>query len=173
MPTASQSRAYWDRLLRPILDAVGDSRSRPCLTGLHGGTTGFALTLLADQAPNKSWLIVTGSDEAAERLYEDLQFFHAMLGLSPEALALFPEWETLPYEATPPHVELIARRMQTLHRLVGVGGARVPVAGDPLPGSVQRVWGATGDGPSPAQMEQVRIVLVTSVPALIQLLLPS
>ena len=92
MPTASQSRAYWDRLLRPILDAVGDSRSRPCLTGLHGGTTGFALTLLADQAPNKSWLIVTGSDEAAERLYEDLQFFHAMLS---RGVALAPG----PYEA--------------------------------------------------------------------------
>ncbi|MBI4401678.1 MAG: hypothetical protein HY581_08605 [Nitrospirae bacterium] len=30
---------------------------------------------------------------------------------------------------------------------VGVGGARGPVAGDPLPGCVQRVWGATGDGP--------------------------
>jgi len=105
---------------------------------------------------------VTGSDEAAERLYEDLQFFHAMLGLSPEALALFPEWETLPYEATPPHVELIARRMQTLHRLVSMRGARLPVVSA----------SATGDGPSPAHMEQARIVLVTSVPALIQLLLP-
>ena len=103
--------------------------------------------LLADQAQNKSWLIVTASDEAAERLYEDLQFFHAMLGLSPEALALFPEWETLPYEATPPHVELIARRMQTLHRLMGMRRARVPVASA----------GATGDGSSPAQMEQARI----------------
>ena len=50
---------------------------------------GFALTLLADQTQNKSWLVVTASDEAAERLHEDLQFFHAMLGLSPEALALF------------------------------------------------------------------------------------
>src|SRR5207249_3688925 len=123
---------------------------------------GFALTLLADQAQSKSWLVVTASDEAAERLYEDLQFFHAMLGLSPGALALFPEWETLPYEATPPHVELIARRMQTLHRLVGMRRAQVPVA----------PAGATGDGSSPAQMEQARIVLVTSVPALIQLLLP-
>ncbi len=40
-----------------------------------------------------------------------------MQGLSTEPLALFPEWETLPYEATPPHVELVARRMRTLHRL--------------------------------------------------------
>jgi len=152
---------YWDQLLRPVLDSLRDNRSRPCVIGPHGSTAAFALTLLTSNAPT-SWLIVTASDEAAERLYEDLQFFHAMLGLSPEALALFPEWETLPYEATPPHVELIARRMKTLHRLVGAGEARVPAASA----------GATGDGLSPAQMGQARAVLVTSVPALIQRLLP-
>ncbi|MBI4400594.1 MAG: transcription-repair coupling factor [Nitrospirae bacterium] len=133
---------YWDQFLRPILDALRDHRQRPCLTGLHGSTTAFALTLLAKgrvgAGGGKSWLIVTASDEDAERLYDDLRFFYAMLGLSPEALALFPEWETLPYEATPPHVELIARRMRTLHRLT----------------------------------ERGRTVLVTSVPALIQRLLP-
>src|SRR3989442_14949590 len=101
--------------------------------------TGFSLTLLARGLSDSSWLIVTATDEAAERLYDGLRFFHAMLGLSPEALALFPEWETLPYESTPPHVELIARRMRTLHRLVGSvarpGGSRQggggPVAADP------------------------------------------
>ena len=152
---------YWDQLLRPVLDSLRDNRSKPCVIGPHGSTAAFALTLLTSNAPT-SWLIVTASDEAAERLYEDLQFFHAMLGLSPEALALFPEWETLPYEATPPHVELIARRMKTLHRLVGAGEARVPRASA----------GATGDGLSPAQMGQARAVLITSVPALIQRLLP-
>jgi len=39
------------------------------------------------------------------------------MGLPAESLALFPEWETLPYESTAPHVGLIARRMTTLHRL--------------------------------------------------------
>src|SRR5439155_1039067 len=110
--------------------------------------TGFSLTLLARELADTSWLIVTATDEAAERLYEDLRFFHAMLGLSSEALALFPEWETLPYESTPPHVELIARRMRTLHRLVGAG-------------------------PPPPQMERSRTTLVTSVPALVQRLLPA
>jgi len=154
----SPTTPYWDQILRPVLDALRHNQGRPCLTGLHGSTTAFVLTLLArgpvgaggasgtrpaGDGPlpaqmNKSWLIVTASDESAERLYDDLRFFHAMLDLSEDALALFPEWETLPYEATPPHVELIARRMRTLHRLA----------------------------------ERSRSVLVTSVPALVQRLLP-
>lgn len=83
-------------------------------------------------------MIITATDESAERLYDDLRFFHAVLGLSAEPLALFPEWETLPYEPTPPHVDLIARRMRTLHRLV----------------------------------EQAPTLLVTSVPAAVQRLMP-
>jgi transcription-repair coupling factor (superfamily II helicase) len=40
------------------------------------------------------------------------------MGQPVEGLAWFPEWETLPYEATAPHVALIAQRMTTLHRLL-------------------------------------------------------
>ncbi len=122
-------------------EALRDCPSRAGLTGLQGATAAFALTLLSGsaEASPRSWLIVTASDESAERLYDDLRFFYAMLGLPGEALALFPEWETLPYEPTPPHVDLIARRMRTLRRLT--------------------------DG--------ARTVLVTSVPALVQRLLPA
>ncbi len=60
---------------------------------------------------------MTATDESAERLYNDLGFFHELIGLPAETLAWFPEWETLPYEATPPHVGLIAHRMKTLHQL--------------------------------------------------------
>ena len=62
-----------------------------------------------------------------------------MLGLPDEHLAVFPEWETLPYEPIAPPVDLVARRMRALRRL------------------------ADGD----------RTVLVTSIPAIIQGLLPS
>jgi transcription-repair coupling factor (superfamily II helicase) len=64
----------------------------------------------------KPWLIVSRSDEAAERLYDDLCFFSTLAGLPPDSLAFFPKWETLPYEATEPHVGLIARRMNALYR---------------------------------------------------------
>ncbi len=99
-----------------MLDALRGAAGRPCLTGLHGSATAFALTLLA-QHQDRSWLIVSASDEDAERLHDDLTFFHQMLGLSTDPLALFPEWETLPYESTAPLVQLVARRMRTLHRL--------------------------------------------------------
>jgi transcription-repair coupling factor (superfamily II helicase) len=76
----------------------------------------FALSVLT-RPDGPSFLIVTASDEDAERVYDDLRFFQTMLGLSSETLALYPEWETLPYEPTAPPPELIARRARTLHRL--------------------------------------------------------
>ena len=94
---------------------------RPCLVGLHDSTAGFALTTLlhpnAGKLGTHSWLVVTGSDEAAERLYDDLHFFHGLMGFTPASLALFPRWETLPYESTAPHVGLIARRMTALRQV--------------------------------------------------------
>ncbi|MCP9452763.1 MAG: transcription-repair coupling factor [Nitrospira sp.] len=96
--------------------------SRICLTGLHGSAPAFALTLLAQAqvssptAPRPS-VVLAADDTAAERLFNDLRFFHTLLGLPSDNLAWFPEWETLPYEATAPHIGLIARRMTTLHHL--------------------------------------------------------
>ena len=134
VPTTTQ---YWDEIVKPIVDALRASHGRPCLTGVQGSTATFALTLL-NRASDRSWLIVAASDETAARLLDDLRFFHDLLGLSPDSLALFPEWETFPYEATAPSVDLIANRMRTLQRLT----------------------------------ERRRTVLVTSVPALLQRLLP-
>ena len=90
--------------------------------GLHGSTTGFGLALLTQSVPSqpladRSWLIVTKTDDEAERLYRDTLFFRTLCGQSGDDLALFPKWETLPYESTVPHIDLVARRMQTLHRL--------------------------------------------------------
>jgi transcription-repair coupling factor (superfamily II helicase) len=142
--SSRKGAAYWEQMLRPVLESLATPQGRPGLTGLHGSTSAFALTMLTGslapktQEQGASWLIIAGSDEEAERVYDDLRFFYGMLGLPLDSLALFPEWETLPYEATPPHVELIARRMRTLHRLAS----------------------------------RARIVLVSSVPALLQRLLP-
>ncbi len=130
MPASASSTSSWDQLLRPVQEALRDAKRHPCLTGLHGSVTAFALTLLARHQTDSSWLILSASDAAAERLYNDLLFFHQLLGLPPDALALFPEWETLPYEATPPHVELVAQRMRTLHRLAS-GQPTVLVASVP------------------------------------------
>ncbi|MFN3681082.1 MAG: transcription-repair coupling factor, partial [Nitrospira sp.] len=92
------------------------------MTRLHGSTPAFALTLLAQAqrstlAEPHSFVVLTADDTTAERLFNDLRFFHALLGLPSDNVAWFPEWETLPYEATAPHIGLIARRMTTLHHL--------------------------------------------------------
>jgi transcription-repair coupling factor (superfamily II helicase) len=89
---------------------------------LHGSTPACALTLLAQAQKrateeSRPWVVMTPSNESAERIFNDLRFFHDLMGLSPDNLAWFPEWETLPYEETAPHVGLIARRMTALHRL--------------------------------------------------------
>jgi len=52
-------------------------------------------------------------------------FFHRLTGLPSTSLALFPRWETFPYESTAPHVGLIARRMNALHQVRTIPGARV------------------------------------------------
>lgn len=76
----------------------------------------FAVTLLW-RSSERSALIVTANDEAAEQFYDDLLFFHGLLGFPSDAVTLFPEWETLPYEPTAPPPELVARRMRALSRL--------------------------------------------------------
>ena len=113
----------------PIAAALAREGGRPCLTGLHGSTGGFALTqLLHPQTgtlSSRPWLIVTKSDEAAEGLFDDLRFFHGLMGIPTTSLALFPRWETLPYESTAPHVGLVARRMNALHQIRTTPAAKV------------------------------------------------
>ena len=120
----------------PVADALKQDGSRPCLTGLHGSTAGFALTQLmhpqSGQLGSRPWLIVATNDEAAARLFEDLRFYHELSGLPETSLALFPRWETLPYEATAPHVGLIARRMNALHRIRTLAAVKVVTSIDAL-----------------------------------------
>ncbi|WP_455377157.1 transcription-repair coupling factor [Petrachloros mirabilis] len=119
-----------------IAAALAGEGGRPCLAGLHGSTAGFALTQLL-QSPSGSlnsrpWLIVTKSDETAERLYDDIRFFHGLLGFPVNSLALFPRWETLPYESTAPHVGLVSRRMIALHRIRETKAVKVVTSIDAL-----------------------------------------
>lgn len=142
MPT-SPSQPF-ELVLQPIRDSIESGQGKPCLIGLHGSTAGLALTLLAHRRGNRAirddtspWLVIASTEEAAERLYQDLLLFHTLLGFDQERLALFPKWETLPYESTPPHVDLIARRMRTLHRLRAQSGAILIVS---IPALLQRLF---------------------------------
>ena len=118
----SDSGAETPTWLVPLRSALSQRQARACLTGLHGSTPACALSLLVQseigtQDRSRPWVVVTAGDESAERLFNDLRFFYDLIGLPTDSLAWFPEWETLPYESTAPHVGLIARRMTTLHQL--------------------------------------------------------
>ncbi|HEY0824214.1 MAG TPA: transcription-repair coupling factor, partial [Ramlibacter sp.] len=57
--------------------------------------------------------IVTADANDAQRLLEELAFF------APELrCALFPDWETLPYDSFSPHQDLISERLATLWRIL-------------------------------------------------------
>jgi transcription-repair coupling factor (superfamily II helicase) len=57
--------------------------------------------------------IVTAEPADAQRLPEELAFF------APELrVAVFPDWETLPYDSFSPHQDLISERLATLWRIL-------------------------------------------------------
>ncbi|MBI4402276.1 MAG: glycosyltransferase family 9 protein [Nitrospirae bacterium] len=84
--------------------------------------------------------VVNTASQVVHRVEHDLEAIRA-LGIEPKASPLV-------LHTSQQDEEEAARILEE----VGVGGARGPVAGDPLPGCVQRVWGATGDGPPPTRI---------------------
>jgi len=67
---------------------------------------------LARKAAAQLLCIVCADPADAQRLVDELPFF------APELrVALFPDWETLPYDSFSPHQDLISERLATLWRL--------------------------------------------------------
>ena len=67
---------------------------------------------LREKAAGKLIAIVTSDATTAQRLMQELAFF------APELrCALFPDWETLPYDTFSPHQDLISERLATLWRI--------------------------------------------------------
>ncbi len=65
-----------------------------------------------EKAAGKLTAIVTSSATTAQRLMQELAFF------APDVrCALFPDWETLPYDTFSPHQDLISERLATLWRI--------------------------------------------------------
>jgi len=57
-------------------------------------------------------LVLTADAQAAQRLQIEMPFFDPAL-----KIALFPDWETLPYDHFSPHNDLISERLATLWRI--------------------------------------------------------
>jgi len=77
---------------------------------LHGSSDALALSRIAAQS--RPLAIVCASALDAQRLREEIAWF------APELrVALFPDWETLPYDAFSPHHDLVSERLETLYRV--------------------------------------------------------
>ncbi|MDP2166449.1 MAG: transcription-repair coupling factor [Hydrogenophaga sp.] len=82
---------------------------RPC-----GSADALLLAQIAtrDKAAGRLTAIVTADATDAQRLIEEMVFFAPAL-----RCALFPDWETLPYDSFSPHQDLISERLATLWRI--------------------------------------------------------
>ncbi len=67
---------------------------------------------LREKAAGKLTAIFTSDAATAQRLLDELAFFGPDL-----RCALFPDWETLPYDTFSPHQDLISERLATLWRI--------------------------------------------------------
>ncbi len=65
-----------------------------------------------EKASDKLVAIVTSDAVTAQRLIDEICFFEPDL-----RCALFPDWETLPYDTFSPHQDLISERLATLWRI--------------------------------------------------------
>src|SRR5665647_189776 len=65
-----------------------------------------------EKAAGKLTAIITADAATAQRLMDEIAFFAPDL-----RCALFPDWETLPYDTFSPHQDLISERLATLWRI--------------------------------------------------------
>lgn len=72
----------------------------------------LAQLALREKAAGRLTAIVTAEATDAQRLLDELAFFAPGL-----RTALFPDWETLPYDSFSPHQDLISERLATLWRI--------------------------------------------------------
>ena len=97
-------------------------RSEPALTQALGDTAGFvavseaaralSIAALAQLGGTRPLVVVCPTGTDAGQLYDDLAAF-----MPPGEVALFPAWETLPFERVSPSVETMGRRLELLWRL--------------------------------------------------------
>ena len=65
-----------------------------------------------EKAAGRATAVFTADANDAQRLIDEIVFFAPTL-----RCALFPDWETLPYDAFSPHQDLISERLATLWRI--------------------------------------------------------
>jgi transcription-repair coupling factor (superfamily II helicase) len=94
----------------PALDAVLGRRD--AVIAVPDAARAFVIAGVTQATERRPILVATATQNEAERIAADLG---AVLGA--DEVALFPAWETLPFERVSPAVETMGIRMRTLHRM--------------------------------------------------------
>ena len=115
MSQAGPLRGLLEVMLRdPAIRQIVEAADRPQLN-LEGPAAARPLTAAALAAANgadRPVLLVTATEREAEEAAA------ALTGLlEPEAVAVFPSWETLPHERLSPRADTVGRRLAVLRRL--------------------------------------------------------
>ena len=78
-----------------------------------GSADALLLARYALSQPDRLLVVLTAEPGDAQRLEDEIPFFAPTL-----RLAVFPDWETLPYDTFSPHQDLISERLATLWKLL-------------------------------------------------------
>jgi len=100
-----------DPALPSLLPAIPAPGRKASAGPFAGSSDALALAQLARESANAGRIIavVTGDPHSAQRLSEEIPWFAPGL-----RVALFPDWETLPYDHFSPHQDLVSERLATL-----------------------------------------------------------
>jgi len=110
-PTAPALAALADRVAGdPALAAIAGRASS--VLAVPDAVRAVAVAALSGRSGRTTTLVVCPTGEEAERLLDDLAAY-----VRPGDLALFPAWETLPFERVSPAVHTMGTRTETLWRL--------------------------------------------------------
>ncbi len=100
--------------INPLHPAIPrDSDNMITWDGLSGAAISLSIANLAE-SQNKPLIIITPDVHAAEKYYQELQFFLHNTNIP---IYLFPDRETLPYDHFSPHEDLTSERLHILSKL--------------------------------------------------------
>ena len=138
------AQSSWAHLLMPMLEACTTPGMKPFVVGPHGPSLAYLLSVLSavsqsrnqagaplslsvqpschpeqreGSAGSQPWLVLTPTQEEAETLFQNMQFFFTCFNLPVESLTVYPDRVDSPTDAGAPSIDLTARRMCTLRRL--------------------------------------------------------
>ncbi|HET8657363.1 MAG TPA: transcription-repair coupling factor [Longimicrobiaceae bacterium] len=96
-----------------VVDALPRSAQALVVDGLAGSAPALLVAALHRSRPERLWVIVANSPDAAEHATADLETI-----LGEEAVSLYPQRESLPYETAEPHREIGGLRVEALEALL-------------------------------------------------------